>query len=63
MKKNRNCALRRPARQAIKELFSARRDKARHREQAEELEANRETERFYSFVDICLDRIRCGMDL
>ncbi|MBO7428164.1 MAG: hypothetical protein J6U08_05565 [Paludibacteraceae bacterium] len=63
MKKNRKCALRRPARQAIKEMFSARRAEAHHREQAEELAAARETERFHTFIDICLDRIRCGMDL
>lgn len=63
MKKNKNCALRRPTRQAIKEMFSARRDKARRRRLAEELAATREMERFHTFIDICLDRIRCGMDL
>lgn len=63
MKKNRKCALRRPPGQAIKEKMSARKNKASHLELEEELETIRETERFYTFIDICLDRIRCGMDV
>ena len=63
MKKNRKCALPGQPAQGIKEKLPAKKNKARHLELEEELETIRETERFYTFIDICLDRIRCGMDV